>query len=139
MEDNKNKELDAFIHKVVKEVGFEKPAEGFTVSVLSKIELIAKKNSVEYTPIISKFTWVGIVFLVITVFTYVILTNSAIETAGWLNILKLNKLTAFNTSLKMPKLFISNAYMYGCMGLAFFVGIQVFFLKHHFEKRYTLD
>lgn len=139
MEDNKNKKLDAFIRKVVKEVGVEKPAEDFTVSVLSKIELIAKKNSVQYAPIFSKSTWVVIAFLVLIVFAYVIFTNSAIETAGWLNILKLNKFTAFNSSLKMPELFISNAYVYGCVGLAFFVGIQVFLLKRHFEKRYTLD
>lgn len=139
MEDNKNKKLDAFISKVVKEVGVEKPAEDFTMSVLSKIELIAKKNSVQYAPIISKSTWLGIVFLVLIVFAYVIFTNSAIETAGWLNILKLNKFTAFNASLKMPELFISNVYVYGCVGLAFFVGIQVFLLKRHFEKRYTLD
>lgn len=139
MEDNKNKELDAFIRKVVKEVGFEKPAEDFTLSILSKIELIAKKNSVRYTPIISKSTWVGIALLVIIVFAYVIFTNSTAETAGWLNILNLNKLTAFNASLKMPELFISNTYVYGFIGLAFFVGIQVFLLKRHFEKRYTLE
>lgn len=139
MEDNENKELDAFISKIVKEVGVEKPAENFTLSILSKIELIAKKNSLQYTPIISKSTWVGIAFLVITVFVYVILTKSAMETAGWLNILNLNKLAAFNASLKMPELFISNIYVYACIGLAFFVAIQVLLLKRHFEKRYTLD
>lgn len=139
MEDNKNKELDAFISKVVKEAGFEKPAKDFTVSILSKIELIAKKNSVQYAPIISKSTWVGIVFLVIVVFAYVIFTKSATETVGWLNILNLNKLAAFNTSLKIPELLISNTYVYGCIGLAFFVGIQVFLLKRHFEKWYTLE
>jgi len=139
MEDYKDKSLDDFVKKILNEAGLEKPAKDFTESVLSKIELIGKKNSVQYTPIISKPTLGAIVFLVIAVFAYVIFTNSAIETTGWLNTLKLNKLAAFNVSLKMPELFISNTYVYAFIGLAFFVGIQVFLLKHHFKKQYALD
>jgi len=139
MRDNEEKSLDDFIKRILNETGLEKPTKDFTTSVLSEIELIARKNTMKYTPIISKSMWVCIVFLTIVLFTFIIFSNPTIETSGWLSILKLNELTAFNTSLKMPELFISNTYVYACVGLAFFVGIQAFVLKQHFDKRYSMS
>ena len=130
-----NKELDDFIRKIVEEVGFEQPSDNFTNTTLSKIELITENNSTVYKPIISRSIWVGIVVVVIGIFIYVIFNKPSIE-IGWLSLLNLNKLAAFNTSLRMPDIFVSNIYIYACIVLAFFVGVQVLFLKRHFEKRY---
>jgi len=124
-----NKELDDFIRKIVEEVGFEQPSDNFTNTTLSKIELITENNSTVYKPIISRSIWVGIVVVVIGIFIYVIFNKPSIE-IGWLSLLNLN------TSLRIPDIFVSNIYIYACIVLAFFVGVQVLFLKRHFEKRY---
>jgi len=132
----KNKELDDFIRKSIKEVGLETPSIDFTDSILSKIAVANEKNSLLVTkPLLSKTTWFLILAAVAAIFGYVLLGNSTTESV-WLTAIQLNRLTSFNLSLNMPNLAPSATFIYGSIAIALFVWIQVFLLKQKLNRRY---
>lgn len=132
-----NKELDDFIRKSIKEVGLEEPSVDFTDLVLSKVELVNQKERVLITkPLLSKTTWFLILAAVVTIFGYVLLANSTVEST-WLAVIQLNKLTSFNLSLNMPELSFPTTFIYGSIAIALFVWIQVFLLKQRLNKTYV--
>lgn len=138
MEENKERELDIFVKRVVHEIGLEQPSIDFTESVLSKIQVQTQKSAISYKPLISKSAWWVLATIFFGICIYVIFGNPPMEIA-WPAFSGLNKLTAFNLSVKIPFQSVSNAYVYGFLGLTFFMGIQVFVLKHRFDKRYRLE
>ncbi len=138
MEENKEKELDIFVKRVVDEIGLEQPSIDFTKSVLSKIQSETKKSAISYKPLISKSAWVVLATIVFGIFLYVIFGNPRMEiNSPAFSVL--NKLAAFDFSVEIPYRSVSNIYVYGFLGLTFFMGIQIFVLKHHFDKRYSLN
>jgi len=138
MEKNKDKELDIFIKRIVKEIGSEEPSIDFTDSVLSKIRSVDEKSTVVYQPLISKSTWWILAAAVTTVLLYAFFGNPDIEN-NWFGIFRLKELSAFNLFGKIPDLSVSDTFVYGFLVLALFTGVQVFLLKQHFDKRYTLN
>lgn len=132
-----NKELNEFIKKSVKELGFEQPPANFTDKVLSKIKASAEQLSpMVYQPVLSKRAWAGILIMVALVFSYLIFLDPELE-AGWLS--RLNTLTAFDWSGSLPDIAVSNTFVYGLLIGAFFVVVQVFMIKHFFDRRYQLS
>ncbi|GAB5475318.1 MAG: hypothetical protein Mars2KO_34170 [Maribacter sp.] len=132
-----NKELDDFIRKSVKELGFEQPPSNFTDAVLSKINASAQQlPTTVYQPVLSKKAWAGILIMVAFVFSYLIFLDPELE-VGWLS--RLNTLTAFDWSGNLPDIRISNTFVYGTLIGAFFVVVQVFMIKHFFDRRYELS
>ena len=138
MEENKEKELDVFVKKVVDEIGLEEPSIDFTKSVLSKIRTETHKSAISFKPLISRSIWWVLTTIVFGIFMYVIFGNTSTE-INWPAFAILNKLAAFNLSVNIPYQSVSDVYVYGFLGLAFFMGIQVFVLKHHFDKRYSMN
>lgn len=131
-----NKELDDFIRKSVKEAGFEMPSSNFTDMVLSKIKPSTEELSTTvYQPVLSKKAWAGILIMVALVFSYLIFLDPELD-ARWLS--RLNALTAFNWSGNLPDIQISSTFVYGALIGTFFVVVQVFMIKHFFDRRYEL-
>jgi len=139
MQDDKKTKFDQFILNRIKEEGLEKPSLNFTNSVISKIETLKEHSEVTvYKPLIPKNIWVSGAAIVIVIFSYLIYGNIDIE-FNWLPEIKIQQFGQLNLFDRLPNFNISNIYVYAFIGLAFFVGVQVYLLKNHFNKRYSLD
>ncbi len=137
-EDNKTK-FDQFIQNRIKEEGLEKPSLNFTKSVISKIETQKEHSEVtDYKPLITKNVWYSGAAIIIGIFSYLIFGNIALDFI-WLPEFKMQQISQLNLVERLPNLNISNIYVYAFIGLAFFVGVQVYLLKTHFDKRYYLE
>lgn len=136
MQKNKEKEFDAFIQKRIKEEGLESPSNDFTASVLNNIALNSAQNlTLVYKPLISKSTWYTMAVVIVGILCLVVFGNFNLE-VDWLPQITMQKLGELDLMGKLPKIAISDTYVYAFIGLAFFMGIQVYLLKNHFEKRY---
>jgi len=137
-EDNKTK-FDQFIQNKIKEEGLEKPSLNFTKSVISKIETQKEHSAImDYKPLVPKNVWYSGAAIVILIFCYLIFGNIALE-FNWLPEMKMPQIGQFKLFERLPNINISNIYVYAFIGLAFFVGVQVYLLKTHFDKRYYLN
>ena len=139
MQDDKKTKFDQFIQNRIKEEGLEKPSLNFTNSVISKIETLNELSEVTvYKPLIPKNIWFSGAAIVIVIFSYLVYGNIDME-FNWLPEMKMQQFGQLNLLDRLPSFNISNIYVYAFIGLAFFVGVQVYLLNNHFNKRYSLD
>lgn len=134
-----NKKLDDFVRKSIKEVGLDNPSLDFTNLVMSKIQMDTERSAIfVHKPLLSKSTWFVIIAMVVAIFAYVIFGQPEQETT-WLWFSKLNDLASFNLMGSMPNITISRTLTYGILAVTFFVWIQIFLLKKHIDKAYSLN
>jgi len=139
MQDDKKTKFDQFIQDRIKEEGLEKPSLNFTNSIISKIETQKEHSEVTvYKPLIPKNIWYSGAAIVIAIFTYLVYGNIDME-FNWLPEKKMQAFGQLNLAERLPNFNISSIYIYAFIGLAFFVGVQIYLLKNHFDKRYYLD
>lgn len=132
----KNRNLNDFIAKSVKEAGYEKPSLNFTDLVISKIG--TEKQSVTtmaYEPLLSRKAWAGILCFVALVFAYLLIGDVQLD-ARWLA--RLNSLTSFNLSGSLLDISVSSTLIYALLIGTFFVVVQVFMIKNYVDRRYGL-
>jgi len=135
MDDKSEKKLEEFTEKLLKDFSHETPSFDFTTKVMSRVEVASNTTISEYKPLISKKIWFVLAFLVTGVFSYLIFGNVQIENY-WFSAMQSyisSNLKVFN----MPDFEVSNVFSYAVMGFAFFMSIQVFLLKNHFNKRFA--
>lgn len=136
MKENREKDLNQFLEKVMGDLELEQAPMYFSNSVLSKIEAFENKSSITvYTPLISKPVWAIIVVFVVTLCGILgfgigfsgqgLLSTFQFNTVGNLNILE----------ILLAELNISTSTVYGFIGLTVFALIQVAYLKRFFAKR----
>ncbi|MGB5358391.1 hypothetical protein [Eudoraea sp.] len=139
MEDNKDKQLDDFIKKIVKSAGIETPSDGFTQNIMSKIVAQEEKiTTIEYKPLISKTSWFVLAAFAVFLFTFIIFGNIDLN-ISWLpgiDQLAPNKVGFLDF---LSQIHLPSTLVYGLSGLALFIYVQIFFLKKHLENRYTLS
>ncbi|MGB5497581.1 MAG: hypothetical protein WBM77_01475 [Maribacter sp.] len=139
MQDDKKTKFDQFIQDRIKEEGLEKPSLNFTDTVISKIETLKEHSEVTvYKPLIPKNIWYSGAAILIMIFSYLVYGNIDMEFI-WLPEMKMQQIGQLNLTERLPDFNISSIYVYAFIGLAFFVGVQVYLLKTHFDKRYYLD
>ncbi|MGB5227420.1 MAG: hypothetical protein WBN55_04105 [Eudoraea sp.] len=139
MEDNRDKQLDDFIKKIVKSAGIETPSDGFTQNIMSKIVAQEEKiTTIEYKPLISKTSWFVLAAFAVFLFTFIIFGNIDLN-ISWLpgiDQLAPNKVGFLDF---LSQIHLPSTLVYGLSGLALFIYVQIFFLKKHLENRYTLS
>ncbi|WP_291869621.1 hypothetical protein [Maribacter sp.] len=134
MEKNKEKEFDVFFSKAIKEVGMESPSLDFTKKLLAKIEVKqVKKTHFVYKPIITKYAWGIIAAVFLVVLGYIVTGDYQSNMSWW---------SAFNLDLKwhikLPEISISKTYIYCFIGFTVFLGLQVYLIKQHHSKQFSL-
>ena len=138
MQEDSQTKFEQLIQKRIKEEGLEKPSLNFTHSVISKIESQKVNSAVtDYKPLIPKKVWYAGAAIIIGIFSYLIYGDIAVE-FNWLPEMKIQQIGQLNLIERLPSFTISSIYVYAFIGLAFFVGVQVFLLKNYFDKRYYL-
>lgn len=139
MEENKDKQLDDFVKKVVKNIGLETPSDHFTQSIMSKIAAQKENSTVTiYKPLISKTGWLVLAAITLFLFAFIIFGNLDLN-VGWLpsiDQVASYKIDFFDT---LKQLNLPNTLVYGLMGLTFFIYVQIIFLKKHLENRYATN
>lgn len=139
MEDNKDKQLNDFVKKIVKSAGLETPSDGFTQNIMSKIAAQEGKSSATvYQPLISKTSWLILATITLVLFTYVIFGKLDLS-IGWLpniNSVTLNKIGFMEA---LSQIHLPNTAVYALIGIMLFFYVQIIFLKKHLENRYSLN
>ena len=135
MGENKHiEEMDAFAKKYVKEISTESPSLDFTANLMGKInQLQDAKSTIVYKPLISKKGWFVIFAAIITVIF--IPFQSKEEGLFTLPELNLSFLEKFNFSGLFDTIQVSNSLLYLAITFPVLVGIQILYLKGHFEKQ----
>ncbi|MEO9511192.1 MAG: hypothetical protein ABJN84_14625 [Flavobacteriaceae bacterium] len=128
MEENKEKELDFFLKKNIKEIGLEEPSTNFTTDVFLKIQTLPIENVYVHKPLISKWGWCLIALLITGV--SLLLLNTGPFQQNWIPVLKLDFFTKLALFDNLN--FISNTMVYGFLALTIFIYVQVFVLKRYF-------
>ena len=137
MDDNKAKEWDAFFAKAIKEVGLEEPCATFTASVISKIKTDNKTSLISNEPLIAKPIW----FLgAVTVLAMTVWAIFGFDTSepGWLTSIKPDGYLGLG-HFNILSFDLSNTAIYALIGFTFFVLLQVYLLKHRYEKKILLS
>jgi hypothetical protein len=139
MQENNEIKFDAIVRRQIKKEGLESPSSDFTQSVLSKIEgehLVV--SDINNKPLISKPIWYALSALLIGGFVFLIFGDFASDVI-WLPQISLQKIFELNLFGQLPQLTVSDTYVYAFIGLALFMGVQVYLLKNHFDKRYFMN
>ncbi len=136
MEKNKEKQFDAFLKKAIKEVELDAPSLNFTEDLLEKLEISqVKKSSTAYKPLISKTIWVIIGALILIALGGAFIGDFE-STLNWWPSMNLNTNYVFGGFLSIV---ISSTYLYGFVGLAFFLFVQIYFIKNHVNRQFTTN
>jgi len=139
MQKDKNLNFDEFIKKRVKSEGLETPSMNFTNTIISNIEAQSVLSKEIYgKPLIPKYLWYSGAVMLLLLFSYLIYGNIDVS-LSWIPEGKLQQIGQLNLLDKLPNFNVSSIYVYAFVGLAFFVGIQIYLLKSHFDKRFSLN
>ena len=133
MDDNKAKEWDAFLTKAIKEVGLEEPPVTFTASVISKIKAENKTSLISNKPLIAKPIWFIGAISVLAMVAWAILGFDTSE-PRWLTSIILDDYLGLGY-FNILSSDLSTTAIYALIGFTFFVLLQVYLLKHRYEKK----
>ena len=78
------KEIEAFIDKLMSNDHLELPTIDFTAKVMSKVEVISNSTATVYKPLISKSVWFIILVSFVALLAYVYLNKPATK-QSWFN------------------------------------------------------
>lgn len=135
MEENKNKQIDAFLKKQLQEIPLDSPSKDFTSRIMDVIDQEESTVTTVYKPLISKRVWIFVAATIAAIFFIPFQ-----ETEGSL----FNKLSLdlsiignLNPSGLLDGVSVSSTVFYGFVFFAIMVVIQVVFLKDYFNKKMT--
>ncbi|MFS4456804.1 hypothetical protein [Maribacter sp. 2304DJ31-5] len=135
MEKNKDRELDLFLKDAIKAMSLDKVSKDFTADVLYKIELEREHSkALYYKPLISKQIWGMILLLFLGLCIYLVLGGN-IGSSVWWEALKMNMAENFDLVQRFSNFQVNENLVYGAVILAFFVLLQVIYLKRYFADR----
>ncbi|WP_019670404.1 hypothetical protein [Eudoraea adriatica] len=139
MEQNKDKQLNDFVEKIVKTAGLETPSDQFTQSIMSKIKAQSVKSAVtNYKPLISKRSWLVLCSIAIFLLAYVFFGNSDLN-ISWLPSIDAIAMDNMGIIDALSNLRLPDTLLYGLTGLTLFIYVQIVFLKKHLERRFTIN
>ncbi len=136
MKDHTEQHLDNLAKKAMKSSMLESPSSNFTANIMKQIEPIKIGSATVYKPLISKYSWFGIIAVLIGVSVYMMFFNvessPLLETIDY-SVISNNKVTDVLSGIKFSKTVM---YAIGLFGLVFF--IQIPLMKHLMNKRFDL-
>jgi len=123
-----DKHIEKFIDKTMKEINLDSPSIDFTNNIMKEVTQLHHIKVTTYQPLISKKLWFIIFLAIISMTTYIILTEN-IKQLNWLNTLN------FKLDPLLPNINFSNTAFYALIVLASLIVIQLILLKNYFNKR----
>lgn len=138
MNTKNEKDLDAFIRQLTKEIPWEEPRDHFTDTVLGKIEANVKQPiRVVYTPLFSKVSWFLICVLAITLLLIGYFAGE--QETVFTNVFSLlmersESMPTFN----LPSISNSKILLFSSLALISCFAIQIIWLKNSWAKKQVL-
>ncbi len=130
-----DKEIDLFLRKAIKDLEYQELPSDFTTRLLEKIEESKVENSsLGYKPLISKPAWFTIALILIGLF-FVMGRYGNFSSKGWWLSIKWNTVGNLNLLNSFPKFDFFNSTVYGFIGFALFILVQIIYLKYYFSNR----
>ena len=84
MKENEDKNMEQYVHKVIKETPLESPSHDFTSKVMANVLAMDKSKATVYKPLISKTGWVLIFGGIIAAIGYFLLNGGTqVEGQPW--------------------------------------------------------
>ena len=81
MKENEDKNIEQYVHTVIKETPLESPSHDFTSKVMANVLAIGKSKATVYKPLISKKGWLLIFGGIIATVMY-LLINDGTQSEG---------------------------------------------------------
>ena len=134
MKENEDKNIEHYVHSVIKETPLESPSPDFTAKVMANILATDKNKATIYRPLISKKGWLFI-FTIIAAISYFILNgNSQSQQTAWSFAPGLKN---FLSTFGDVHLFQFSRITTSIIVLAtIMIFIQITWLKNHLNKRF---
>ena len=135
MKENTDKYLDDLAKKIIKEGLIESPSFSFTESVMSQVLNLNKNHAIVYKPLISKSVWFLILAAIIMIVIYTVYFGGQSEDVSWINRIDFGVLSN-NRITHLFHFNFSKTFTYAVVFSAIMIGVQVVFLKNHFNQRF---
>lgn len=130
-----DKHIEQLVDKMMKETTLETPSPGFTDTIMSHVEVIAKPSGVVYKPLISKKVWVmvSVGFMALVVYSFF---GTQPESNGWFDTLNVDMTSVDKFFNAIPVVTFSKTTFYALIMLSVMIYIQIPVLKHYMNKRF---
>lgn len=137
MDEQQNKELEAFIDKVMAETSLESPSPDFTEKLMAKIERQSQKQVLVAQPLLPKKLLTFLFLGFVAGFIYLLMTYGLDPSQGWFKNIQWNY-DFSKTWSWMEGYTASKATLYAVLlfGVLFFV--QIPWLKRYLDQHGTL-
>ena len=135
MEENNNKQLDAFLKKQIKELPLESPSKNFTANIMSALHAESALSHIKYKPLISKKIWLAVAAVVVAV----LFIPFQKQEGGLLEKVSIDFsfIDKLNFGGALEGLSVSSTAFYGLLFFAIMIFVQVVYLKGYFDKKIT--
>ncbi|MEQ6124712.1 hypothetical protein AAON49_10955 [Pseudotenacibaculum sp. MALMAid0570] len=132
MEENNNKQVDAFLKKQLQEIPLESPSIDFTNHIMSVLDKESSKST-QYVPLISKKVWFAIVAVIVALFfiPFQKQEDSILDKVP----IDFSFLDKVNLSGVFEGFSISSATFYAMLLFSIMIFVQIFYIKGYFSKR----
>ncbi|REE24343.1 hypothetical protein [Winogradskyella pacifica] len=127
-----NKELEAFIEKIMSTESLEQPSVEFTDNIMSKVKAISNSKTIVYKPLIPTYIWIVIIgsFLWLVGCIYL---NESVTSVSWLE--RFTSIKKVIDPLATLTFGASKILIYTVVLFTVMLSIQIPLLKQYFNKR----
>lgn len=124
-----NKKIEKLVEKAMNNIQLESPSVDFTTNLMTEIE---QQKIFNYTPLISKKSWLIICTLIIGVSAYIAIYGNLTK-SKWMGYLE------FDLNLNLvPELGFSNTTLYASIIVSVLFFVQIIILKNYFNNRFSI-
>jgi len=137
MEENNNKQIDAFLQKHIQDIPLESPSNDFTKNLMGILTKEETSKATQYAPLISKKGWVGIGLVILSSLAFLFLVPFQKEGESILDKVSLDFsfLSKLSFSGSMDGLSMSSMMFFAALLFSVMLAAQVFYIKGYLNKR----
>lgn len=134
MDNKTDKYLDDLSKKVIENAPLEKPSFDFTSAVMSKISEL-NASPITYRPLISKKGWFMVLLFVVALVSLIWYYRGSSDSSSLINHIDFSILSNNQWFESLSNMSVSKTLVYAVAFFGLMLGIQITFLKNHFNKR----
>ena len=137
MEENNNKQIDAFLQKHIQEIPLESPSNDFTSNLMEILVEEETSTATQYAPLISKKGWLGIGTIVLVSLLGLFFGTSEKQGESILDKVSLDFsfLSKFNLSGTMEGFSMPSVMFFGALLFSISLLIQVLYIKGYLNNK----
>lgn len=137
MEENNNKQTDAFLQKHIQEIPLESPSNDFTSNLMGILVEEETSTVTQYSPLISKKGWIGVGIVVLSSLALLFFGTFQKQGEKVLDKVSLDFsfLSKFNLSGTMEGFSMPSVMFFGALLFSISLLIQVLYIKGYINNK----